>query len=221
MELNIHLVPKAKDIEAIYFKDGAFDVFESQATRRVRRGFLWVVPTALVLILLMKGRPNSGAFIGLATTAAVAQCLLLAQAFHRLLKQRRMISDFARDAERMGPVELRMTDGGFSLRMDGQTHMERWPFLQKATVADDHVALHASASYVLPKAGMEEKEFEALVNVVRSHTVPTEEDRRQMQAEKRPIGFKGGYDEGTRIATDRGPEKGTDPDAPTDTGPIL
>jgi hypothetical protein len=186
----ILIAATAKQVEAIYFKDGAFDVFESPATRRARRGSLWVTPIAGAFILYAMGQPNSTGLISMATTVLIGQTVILGFSFHNLNKQRQRVVDFARATEKGGPAELRTTDIGFSLTFKGAEHIERWINVQSATVAEDHIALFTTTNYLFPKASMTETQFVELCAIIRKQTLLDNEAAEAQAAGKRPIGFR-------------------------------
>lgn len=172
MEHRILIKATAAHIEAIYFKDAAYDVFRSSATRSVRRAFLWVVGCGLAFILYAQGMPNSSTLIALVATAILGQSLLLGLSFNSLNKVRQQIIAFARDTERGGTAELRLTDLGFALTFKGAEHIERWSQVQHTVLAEDHILIRTLTPYIFPKAGMQAEEFATLTGLVRQHTLP-------------------------------------------------
>lgn len=190
MKEAIQVSATAKQIEDIYFKDGSFDVFESPATRRARRGWIWATPIAGAFILYAMGEPHSAGVIGMAATVLIGQTIMLGLSFHNLNKQRQRVVDFARATEKGGQAELRTTDLGFSLTFKGAEHIERWINVQSATVAEDHIALQTTAHYMFPKASMTEAQFVELSAIVREHTLLDKKEAEAQAADKRPIGFR-------------------------------
>jgi hypothetical protein len=199
MEQRFSIAPTAKHVESVFFKDGAYDVFESTATQRARRGFLWVIPVATAFILFALDRPNSGSLIGLAAAAIIGQTTLLGLAFNNLNKQRQQVVDFAHSIEQGGPSELRVTDMGFSLTFKGAEHIERWNLVVNTTIADDHIFIRASSTYIFPRASMKDNDFVALSNIVRDHTLP-DPTKAGASDPKQSIGFRSHYrgDEGSK-----------------------
>lgn len=188
MEHRFQISVTAKQVESVFFKDSAFDVFQSLATLRVRRGFLWVVGGGLAFILFTYDMPNSGTFISLAFTAIIGQTILLGLAFHKLNKQRQQIADFARSTEQGGPAELSITNLGFSLAFKNAEHIERWSQVLNSTLAEDHIIVHTLTMYIFPKASMTEGDFETLTKLVKNFTLVGQPEVMQPD-EKRPIGF--------------------------------
>lgn len=188
MDRTITIRTTAQHIKDIFFKDGSYDVFSSEATRRVRQGFLWVIFVCGAFILFGINMPNPGGWIGIASTVIIGQTVLLGLAFHNLNKQRHHLEDFARSTEKSGAAELRVTDKGFCITIQGADHIERWDHVSKATIAHDHIHILAATSYLFPKAAMPEEDFTWLSEIVRARTFQ-DENSSAFSETKRPIGF--------------------------------
>lgn len=171
MEQRFAIAAKAEHIEAVYFKNHAYDVFRSPTTRNVRRGFLWVTGCGLAFVLYAQHLPNSIGMIALAVTAMIGQTLLLVITFRNLNKGRQRIIAFARDTERGGTALLRLTEQGFSLTFGGAEHIERWSQVQHAVLAEDHILIRTLTTFFFPKASMQADDFATLTALIRQHTL--------------------------------------------------
>jgi len=173
----IELTNGVQSIKELYFNEGKGSLFTYRKTRiPLQWTVVFIVISVLVYFLSLSS--DQVPYVFIFTIASLIGLLIrfLLNA-GKYFKWKRAVNEMIKTTEGFKKVSLNVKSSGFEAVYDDQVVIEKWANFKRATISPTHIYLiQKEADYLFPASSMQESEYEALSQIVRSKIANEEAD---------------------------------------------
>lgn len=167
MQDPIEIVPRRKDLLALYAEHRMIDPLRSPMLRPYHRIFLWGLLMAGALLAASFLRDGLSWLVVLATIVVIGATGMLFYATVHVLKGRLSVLRWARETEEAGPGRVWLGDEGITIEYGGKEYITRWSAVSRAQIHKDHLVMHLDHERMFVKASMTPEAYDLLCAMVR------------------------------------------------------
>jgi hypothetical protein len=182
---SIELTNGAQSIKDLYFKEGRGSVFTYRKTRiPLQLTVVFIIISGLFYFLSLSSDRVPYVFIfTIASLSGIALLIRFLLNAGKYYKWKKAVKAMIKATASFKKVSLNVKASGFEAIYDDQVVIEKWVNFKRATISPTHIYLvQKEADYLFPANSMQESEYEALSQIVRSKIA--NEDADDMKAKQ-------------------------------------